>query len=111
MASSGADWARPERLARLALQEMRFDLMGVNAIHGAQLSKGAPEPYEVRLRAVGRAATDAAAVWIPREVEALYTNGPAGGGGAWGATREVIAVASVLMPRERVVPQIEFLES
>ena len=100
-----------ERLARLELRELRFDLIGVSAIHGAELSKNAPEPYEVRLRAAGRAATQEAAVWIPREVEALYTNGPAGGGGAWGATREVIAVASVLLPRERVVPQIEFLES
>jgi hypothetical protein len=100
-----------ERLRRLPLQELRFDFIGVNAIHGAELSKGAPEPYEVRLRAAGRAATQEAAVWIPREVEALYTNGPAGGGGAWGATREVIAVASVLLPRERVVPRIEFMES
>lgn len=100
-----------ERLGRLPLQELRFDFIGVNAIHGAELSKGAPEPYEVRLRAAGRAESQATAAWIPREVEALYTNGPAGGGGAWGATREVIAVASVLLPRERVVPRIEFLES
>ncbi|MDE3162884.1 MAG: DUF1446 domain-containing protein, partial [Acidobacteriota bacterium] len=100
-----------ERLGRLPLQELRFDCIGVNAIHGAELSMGAPEPYEVRLRAAGRAESHATAAWIPREVEALYTNGPAGGGGAWGATREVIAVASVLLPRERVVHRIEFLES
>lgn len=100
-----------ERLGALPLKELRFDFIGVNAIHGTELSKGAPEPHEVRLRAAGRAETQAAAVLIPREVEALYTNGPAGGGGAWGATREILAIASVLLPREKVAPQVEYLEA
>jgi len=32
-------------------------------------------------------------------VEALYTNGPAGGAGAVKAVREVLSVASTLIPR------------
>jgi hypothetical protein len=43
-------------------------------------------------------------------VETLYTNGPAGGGGAWKSAREVLAVASVLIPRELVKPQVRVFE-
>jgi hypothetical protein len=35
-------------------------------------------------------------------VETLYTNGPAGGGGASKAVREVIAMLSVLIPRSLI---------
>jgi hypothetical protein len=44
-------------------------------------------------------------------VEALYTNGPAGGGGASGSTKEMIAIASALVPRSCVLPRVEILES
>jgi hypothetical protein len=49
-------------------------------------------------------------VRIGNEVETLYTNGPAGGGGVTKSAREVIAVLSVLLPREHVRPTVEFLE-
>jgi len=35
-------------------------------------------------------------------VEALYTNGPAGGGGATASAREVLNMASTLIPRDLV---------
>lgn len=100
-----------KRLARHALSELRFDFIGLNSIHGPQLSHSAPVPYEIRLRAAGRADALATASWIPREVEALYTNGPAGGGGASGSAREVIAITSALIPRESVSHHIHILES
>lgn len=100
-----------ERLGRFRFPELRFDLIGLNSIHGPQLSSSAPVPYEIRLRAAGRAASQATAAWIPREVEALYTNGPAGGGGASGSIRETIAIISGLIPRELVSHQIQMLES
>lgn len=43
--------------------------------------------------------------------ETLYTNGPAGGGGAWKSARDVVAVASVLLPRELARPQVRFVEA
>ncbi len=49
------------------------------------------------------------AVRIGNEVETLYTNGPAAGGGAWKSARDVVAVASVLLPRELAKPQIRFV--
>ena len=47
------------------------------------------------------------AVRIGNEVETLYTNGPAGGGGASKSVRQVVAVASLLLPRDKVNPRIE----
>lgn len=99
-----------ERLAAHAISELRFDFIGLNSMHGAHLSQHAPKPYEVRLRSVGRAASSSTAAWISREVEALYTNGPAGGGGVFGATREVIAMSSALVPRESVSHRVNVLE-
>ena len=43
-------------------------------------------------------------------MEALYTNGPAGGGGATRNVREVLAVASAFLPRERVTTSVQYLE-
>ena len=99
------------RLQRLGLdgQEHRADLIGVNALHGPHLG-AEHEPYEVRVRLAVRAPTRALAERVGQEVEALYLNGPAGGGGVTMATREVIAVASALIPREAVRPQCHFLE-
>ena len=102
-----------ERLALTGVQtdEVRYDLIGVNAIHGAQLSAAANEPYEVRARVAGRTASLREAVRIGNEVETLYTCGPAGGGGATKSAREVIAVLSMLLPRELVAPAIHFEEN
>jgi hypothetical protein len=100
-----------ERLTCGSMDDLRFDLIGLNSIHGARLSRDAPVPYEVRLRAAGRASTQRAAARVMREVEALYTNGPAGGGGASGSTKELIAIASALVPRDAVSPQVQILES
>jgi hypothetical protein len=91
-----------ERLAGTGISELRFDLMGLSSIHGPRLSADAPVPYEVRLRAAGRASSQQSAARVPREVEALYTNGPAGGGGASGSTKEVIAIHSALIPRDAI---------
>jgi hypothetical protein len=47
---------------------------------------------------------------VGQEVEALYLNGPAGGGGVTMSVREVVAVASALIPREAVVCECQILE-
>jgi hypothetical protein len=61
------------------------------------------------MRVAGRTDTLEDALRIGREVESLYTNGPAGGGGATHSAREVVAIASTLVPRERVVPRIDIV--
>lgn len=91
-----------ERLAAAGLLELECALMGVNAIHGQALSPPASEIHEVRLRVAGRARSMLDAEKIRREVEALYVNGPAGGGGITGCARRLVAVESILIPREAV---------
>jgi hypothetical protein len=50
----------------------------------------------------------AEAVRIGNEVETLYTNGPAGGGGASKSARQVVAVVSALIPETMVRPSISY---
>jgi hypothetical protein len=45
------------------------------------------------------------------EVESLYTNGPAGGGGVRVHVTEVVGIASTFIPRERVRPAVTLLEA
>jgi hypothetical protein len=101
-----------ERLKIIGLKasELRFDLVGVDAIHGPKLSAGPDVPHEVRARVVGRTASLAEAVRIGNEVETLYTNGPAGGGGAVKSARAVVAILSVLLARASVKPAVSYLE-
>ena len=98
-------------LTGVATSELRFDLIGVDSLHGMQVSAHAGEPYEVRVRVTGRTENRREAVRIGNEVETLYTNGPAAGGGAWKSARDVVAVASVLLPRELASPQVRFFGS
>jgi hypothetical protein len=100
-----------ERLKKHPLGTLQFDFIGISSIHGERLSTMQCEPYEVRLRAAGRAESMKVASMIPREVEALYTNGPSCGGGVSGATRETIAIGSTLIPRAMVQHKIEYEES
>ena len=100
-----------ERLKRLGMDGMehRPELIGVNAMHGAALGAG-HEPYEVRVRLAVRTPTRAEAELVGQEVEALYLNGPGGGGGVTQSVREVVAAASSLIPRDAVRTGCRILE-
>ena len=97
------------KLTGVAASELRFELIGVDSLHGARIAARANEPYEVRVRVAGRTENLREAVRIGNEVETLYTNGPAAGGGAFKSARDVVAVASVLLPRELARPQVQFV--
>lgn len=101
-----------ERLALtgVRMSESRFDLIGADALHGAE--HGCSHvPYEVRVRVTGRTDSLIEATRIGEEVETLYTNGPAGGGGTWKTTREMIAIASALVPEAMVRTGIRIIEA
>jgi hypothetical protein len=98
------------RLTNVRTSESRFDLIGVDSLHGAELSSRNAEPYEVRIRVTGRTTSLAEATRIGNEVETLYTNGPAGGGGVTKSAREIVAVQSVLLPRDLVKVDIQLIE-
>jgi hypothetical protein len=96
------------RLTGVRFTELRCDLIGLDAIHGEKLSSG--EPYEVRARVTARTDSMKEAVRIGNEVETLYTNGPACGGGVWKSARQIIAIVSTLVPRVLVKPAVQYME-
>ena len=100
---------RLELVAPGQFDEMKFDIIGCNSLYWNPDFKY-NEPSEVRVRAAGRAKTKAIADLVPNEVEALYTNGPAGGCGAVKRTREIVSVASILVSRYDVKPEVEVFE-
>jgi hypothetical protein len=97
------------RITGVRTSELRLDLVGVNALHGDALAASGAEPYEVRARVIARCDSSRDARRIGDEVETLYTNGPAGGGGVSKSTREVIAVTAAFVPRDAVRPSVAWI--
>jgi hypothetical protein len=85
--------------------DLRTDYIGHTSVHPSSLANGY-QPYEVRLRVAGKANTANEAAIIGEEVEALYTNGPAGGGGVRKYVNEVIGIVSTLVDRNKIKPSV-----
>jgi hypothetical protein len=90
--------------------DLRIDLIGHSSVHGHDISSMA-KPYEVRLRVAGTSSSSAKAALVGEEVEALYTNGPGGGGGVRKNVTEVIGIVSTLIPREQASHKLTILQS
>lgn len=88
------------------IEELKIDLIGVNSLYKDSLSdvlnEGNKNFKEVRLRVAARTLKKSDAAIIGNEVEALYTNGPAGGGGARKGVKEIVSVASIFVPSEDI---------
>ena len=99
-------------LTGIELEEYRTDFIGCNSLYRDAISKeiGSGTPCEVRLRAAGRTKDRKNAVLLANEVEALYTNGPAGGGGAVKRVSEIVSVCSIFVPRGAVEAKVTFRE-
>ncbi|MCP3028599.1 acyclic terpene utilization AtuA family protein [Halobacillus sp. A5] len=87
--------------------DLRIDFIGLSSVHRTHFN--GPEPYEVRLRVAGYHSSKETASLIGEEVEALYLNGPAAGGGARKKVTESIGVLSTLIDRKKVKPEIYLL--
>ena len=98
-----------ERLSN-HFSEIRVDYIGCSSVHPASFGK-AQKPYEVRLRVAAKAANAEDAALIGEEVEALYTNGPAGGGGVRKHVTEVFGILSILIDRNKIQPTVIVKES
>lgn len=85
----------------LDLEEVRFDLIGCNSLYPDNELLPADHYQEIRLRVAGRSKNHADAKRVGEEVEALYTNGPCGGGGAAKSLNEVTSIASVFVDSAR----------
>ncbi|CAD5257295.1 MULTISPECIES: acyclic terpene utilization AtuA family protein [unclassified Imperialibacter] len=92
------------------MDDLRVDYVGLNAIFRGAFDQQS-EPAEVRLRVAGKAQTMEMAALVGEEVEALYTNGPAGGGGARKYVNEVVGIVSILMDRSKVKSYVTLKES
>ena len=100
------------QLTGVKLDEFRVDLIGYNSLYRDGISSSiTPEPpAEVRLRVAGRSSTPEAVAKLAREVDCLYINGPAGGGGIRSESGPVISVDNILIPRADVNPTVEMFE-
>ena len=96
-------------LRGIPVDELKMDFIGVNAIYWNHDNK-LDVPREVRLRVAGRTKDRVSASRIGQEVEALYTNGPAGGCGATQGVREIISVASLLINRQDAATRVTYQE-
>lgn len=88
------------------VEELRIDYIGVNSLYKDSISKYMFNDNslckEVRLRISGRTLDKKEAEKIANEVESLYTNGPSAGGGATKSVKEVVAIASIFVPRDDI---------
>lgn len=100
-----------ERLAPTG--DARFELIGVDAVRRGAGPAREPvrAPGEVRIRVAARADTLTEARRIGREVAALWLNGPAGGAGATRRAEQVVAIASILLPRDQICSHVRLRTS
>lgn len=96
-----------ERLAQTSssIMEQRGELIGVNSVWPSNTGKD--HIPEVRMRYAAHCRDVLSAQSIGEEVEGLYLAGPAGGGGVTKGVREVLAIASTLIPTAKVATTFE----
>ena len=97
---------RAARNPMLGNQTIQFDLVGVNSVWPVE---GAHEARDTRLRVAARVPDQRAADELVTEVESLYVNGPAGGGGVRFATRPTLRTYTAFVPRSQVTPRWRFV--
>ena len=95
--------------------ELRFDLIGVLSVFGDDRGQAfshisATDSDDVRLRVAGVHTDRAPVDRLLGEVTALYTCGPAGGGGIRTLLTPRLSSVSCLVPRELVPATFSFLE-
>lgn len=88
--------------------EVMTHLIGLNSCRPWHQPQGF-EPPEVRLRLSVRSLEREPAVLLAREIEALYTNGPAGGGGVTTRIRSTVGVIATTIPRDAVQQTVTVL--
>jgi len=100
-----------ERLKMTSVEchEIRCDLIGLDAVLGAYTGDITNFP-EIRARFTARTSSLADAQRIGEEVESLYLNGPAAGGGVTRSARQIVGIVSGLIDETLIMPTITMLE-
>ncbi|MGI9449541.1 MAG: acyclic terpene utilization AtuA family protein, partial [Geminicoccaceae bacterium] len=132
LAEAGVSYAGPgaidrARLAKEILEErmtrlhgcnapLRFDLIGLNSLHGTALPSLEKEVEQekviedVRVRAALRADSREQAELLLWEMESLLCCGPAGGGGYRGQITPSVITHSTFLKREQIEPSVRIIE-
>ncbi|KOA18862.1 hypothetical protein CLHOM_26020 [Clostridium homopropionicum DSM 5847] len=96
------------------IEELRIDYIGLNSLYKDYISDSMINDRiqlsEVRLRVSGRTKDRKNAELIANEVEALYTNGPSGGGGAMKSVKQIGSIASIFVPRNDIKIEVVYEE-
>ena len=104
-----AQWAAEIIYERLKHQykDILIEYIGANSVLQNNITQLVNPSYpEIRLRITAKANDPVHANIIGEEVEALYTNGPAGGGGVRKYVDEIIGIVSVLIDRKKITSKI-----
>lgn len=91
-------------------EALRIDYIGWDSVHRKNFRPDY-KPYEVRLRVAAKTKNLEEAQTVGEEVEALYTNGPAGGGGVRKFAQEQIGIVSILLDRKLCTHKISILDA
>lgn len=81
----------------------------VTEVRELDLDTGSWSTPGCRVRVAGRVGDRAAAEQVAEEVTALYTSGPAGGGGVRTRVEETIGIVSTLIPRDAIKPRVSIV--
>lgn len=132
LAEAGISYAGPGAAARARLAQeiiaarmakahgcrepIRFDLIGVSALHAGALDAGGPpapnaDIRDVRLRAALRSEDRSLCEALVAEMECLWIAGPAGGGGVRGTITPTVRTEAVLVERASATPRITLIEA
>ncbi len=101
-----------QRIAKIRLtqtiDEIRFDLMGVNSLHG-DMSPAPVEPYEVHLRVAARSRSRKTAADVAHAVEYIQVFGPSGTSGHRRSVKPQLTTYTCFIPRSAVQEKLEIL--
>lgn len=86
---------------------IQYDLIGLNSLYKTTIER--TNINEVRVRVACKTNSNEEAQLIANEVEALYTNGPAGGGGVRRLIQPIVSILSVLVNRDILKEEVILL--
>ena len=100
------------RLIGVVPDEYRVEYIGYDSLYRESISSAisAGGHGEIRLCIAARTRNRDEAVAVTREVECLYINGPAGGGGIRSGVEQITSIDNILIPRQDIVPTVVYFE-
>jgi hypothetical protein len=101
---------RFDRMYKDQALEIRFDIIGVDSIHGSAAPIPSEPPYEVRLRSAMRTESKEMAEAWAHEVELLYLLGAAGGGGNRRNVKQVLAMYTTFLDASDIKLNVSMIE-